>query len=398
MYYYIDSYMKKKNLPNILLIILFSILISWGVVAIVFDSIFIYEQPTYINLIEVACAVVLASGVAIVYNRYENSHSDPIALDNQNKLLGVILLFLVYGISIVVYIFTLNITALSIVYTFFLVRTIIYIYASKINHIKNASLTILIVLLFISLYFGSYLAYVREDYAHFISEGYEPFEIVFNYYSLINKLDLDIMPFVYVFTFLLHSIGIFANRQFIKRNININNIQTLEDKSQHISVLKKIVTLLLIGSLSICAQLQMEHINNLVVDQKLERSLGSELQALKLKNKDAYNKAVETFDGYIKDYNFQIDLNYQKLDVSTTGVIKIYANFDTDDCSLKANVEDFGTGLTYEWGEWQKHNGKNSYIELNIKAFNEGYAVITISNSVNDETIPIFIDNYTYTK
>lgn len=321
----------------------------------------------------------------------------------KSKLYGIATILCITVFSVCVYMYTLSILSVAAIYSFLMIQTIMIVYSRYIGYLDKKVFIRVGAISFLIICIGYYFAYTTYYYPYLqATKGCSYFDILLHLPSLLNEIDETIFPgtlFFVVFTFLC---GMVANKQFMKHeevndlNKRLNEfkkefgMENLEEKDS--TVKKSLITLIIVGFIT----LGLGIFNDYRFTQYfLIKTYKTELSELKEKNKEAYDKAREVLKGQGSDYSYCVDDYYIRGENNT---LHIKADLDADEYALYYDCESHGAVLDFVWGDWLWDERKQAYIHtsLDVKAEGEGYAIVYITNDVDDRCIEVFVDNYKY--
>lgn len=315
-----------------------------------------------------------------------------------NKVKSFFGIFIVFVFSACVYTFSLSILSLAAIYTFFMIRALFSNYVNKKGYLDKKSLIKVAILSFLIICVGYYCAYVYFYYSYYIYEGIKPFQVIFGLIPLLYRLDFSLITGSFFFIIISYLGGFAINYQYIKHETKTKEQQELiafkkemgiEDNNYYKNN-KWIGLMIGVGIIVICAGLFTEWRYNKADKRALLKRYDEQLTKLKETDLSAYNKAIEVLDGQVMNPNFMTDEYYVN---GKDYTFQIYANFASNDYSLEYFYTNYCATPSFEWGEWYPYNGKNTLIDLTVHMNGQGYLIITITNSVNDDKAIIFMYN-----
>lgn len=329
-----------------------------------------------------------------------------LAINIKNKkTYGILAIILIFIFSAFVYTVSLSITAISAVYTFFMIKAVLLVYSNYLGFLDKKGLLIVALISFFTIYCGYYLAYVYYYFPYFNYQGYSFFTVLFNLVPLVNNIDKDSIPGSLFFISFTYVAGLAMNYQYVKHE-RVDEIKKrlaifkkevgMDDEIDNTNNCKKAITsLIIVGFLTIALGLFNDYRFSQVDKHAIYKKYSTELDELRLVSQKGYDDAKRVLDNRKINYNYSSNEYYVRGDNNT---LKIYANLNGENYFVYYEQEAHGTLLSLEWGDWQEANGEYTLIPLYVKANGEGYAIITITNSVNDDRIYIFVDNFNYHK
>lgn len=314
----------------------------------------------------------------------------------KGKTYGTAEIICIAVFSIGVYIFTLSILSVAAIYTFLMIKTIMLEYSRYIGYLNKKSIFIVGAISFLTICIGYYFAYATYYYPYFNAvKGCSYINVLLNLPSLLNGVDKAIAPGSLFFILFSFVCGMAMNKQYIKHeqvneiNIRLNEFKKevgMENEEGKDSKLKKTKTILfVVGFLTLGLGIFNDYrFSNYISINRYKK----ELSELKEINKEAYNRAKDVLKGQGTNYYY---CSYDYYVRGENNLLHITANLDGDNYVLYCDQESYGTSLDMNWGDWAG-NG----ITLEVKAKGEGYAIVIITNDVNDECIEVFVDNFDY--
>ena len=324
-----------------------------------------------------------------------------IGLKIKDRTYGIITIICIAIFSVIIYTYTLSILSVAAIYSFLMIKTIMITYSRYIGYLDKRSFFTIGATAFLIIYIGYYFAYTVYYYPYFNSvKGYTFIKVLISLPRLLNSFDKEIAPgslFFILFTFLC---GMAMNKQYMKhvqvddlsKRINKfkKEVGLQDDKEKDEKV--KIITrkLIIVGFLT----LGLGVFNDYRFSEYISiNRYKKELSELKKTNKEAYEVAKKTLKGQGDDYRY---CSYDYYIKGEDNQLRITADLNGEDYTLYCDQESHGTTLEMTWGEWTEHNGRYTHVTLDVKAKGKGYAIINITNDLNDETIKIFVDNFDY--
>lgn len=323
------------------------------------------------------------------------------SLKLKDKTYGIITIICIAIFSVCVYMYTLSILSVAAIYSFLMIKTIMITYSRYIGYLDKKSFFTIGAISFLIIYVGYYFAYAAYYYPYINSiNGNSFFNVLLNLRTLLNRFDKKIAPgslFFIMFTFLC---GMAMNRQYMKHvqvddlSKRINKFKKevgLEDNKEKDEKVKTITRkLVIVGFLTLCLGV----FNDYRFSQYISiNRYKNELSELKTISKEAYEAAKKTLKGQGNNYHY---CSYDYYIKGESNLLYITADLNGENYTLYYDQEPHGTTLEMNWGEWTEHNGRYIHITLDVKAKGKGYAIINITNDVNDECIKIFVDNFNH--
>lgn len=320
---------------------------------------------------------------------------------NNIKMLGVFLLVFIF--SAVVYVFSLSTLSFAAVYTYFMIRTLLITCTILKGSLDRNSVKAVAVVSLIILCVGYYFAYVYFYHPYLTYQGYTTSDVFLRLIPILHGLDPTLFPGVLFFISFAFVGGFAMNYQYIKnetkneeqkemlafrKEIGLDTNSTIKEEYK-----KSIVLLLIVGCVSIGLGLWTDQRFENASYHELTKRYKTELKELKEKDEEAYNKAIEVLDNQKINYNYSSSEYYVRGNDNT---FTFNAIFDSEDYVLYYLEDEHGVTSEIEWGEWDLYNGRYTLIDLHVKVENEGYMIIEITNSYNDEKMELFVDNFNY--
>lgn len=319
----------------------------------------------------------------------------------KGKLYGIATIICIAVFSVCIYMYTLSILSVAAIYSFMMIRTIMITYSRYIGHLDKKSFIVSAIISLLIICVGYYFAYTTYYYSYFyVVKGYSYFEILLHLPSLLNGIDSGIFPGTMFFILFAFICGMAMNKQFMKHEeVNETSkrliefkrevgMESVEDKEP---IAKKALTeLIVVGFVVLALGIYNDYRFNQYISINRYQQ---ELSELKEVNKEAYDKAREVLKGQGTNYYYCVNNFYIRGEENT---LHITADIDADDYYLYCDQEEHGTTIETEWGEWMSNGEKNIYINLDVKAKGEGYAIIYINNDVDNRSIWVFVDNFNY--
>ena len=319
----------------------------------------------------------------------------------KGKPYGIARIVCIAVFSVCVYMFTLSILSIAAIYSFIMIRAIMVTYSRYIGHLDRKAFINSAIISLLIICIGYYFAYTTYYYPYFLAaKGYSYFEILFRLPLLLNELDHWIFPGTLFFIFFAFVCGMAMNKQFMKHEeVNDTNKRLIEFKrevgmesvEEKDSIEKQTIAKLTVIGLVVLA---VGIFNDYRFAQYVSiNRYQQELSELKEINKEAYDTAREVLKGQGTNYYYFSNNYYIR---GEENVLHITADLDAEEYTIYCDQESHGTTLDMEWGDWKSNGKKDIYITLDVKAKGEGYAIIYITNDVDDRSIWVFVDNYDY--
>lgn len=333
-----------------------------------------------------------------------------------NRLLGYLLIALLFVVSIFIFCNIYYHLYLSVSYAFFMLRMYIIIYSYYINRLNIKSALVFIGLSLLAVILGYYIFYVLY-YSNYY-QNYSFLQLFINLFSIIKGSELVegtalktlLLDIVVVFglCFVFNSIYIVY---LIKDNKKDNNVQTVVYENMHLSKKIKNILFYILTLLIMIANISRITLFNAFTDfitgNVFKGYAGKDLVSLVLRyedslmklkevNNEAYDEAYDIL--LMQSSNIYSDFNVNEYFIDSSGheyndVITVYCSSDFDGQDLFYELYDYGTESSGEWSDWYGNGDETDYIDLEVNVKGDGFCIVKFSSSLDSRTISVFIDN-----